>query len=129
MAAIVFGVGSALALIYLKVCKQRTVKQEVSKSALIEGRRAAKSQKLAHSHDPLVVVRGEGCYLIDDSGARYLDSRNNVASIGHQHPVWVNAVCSQVALTNTNARYLHPLRHQLVEALYRTLPSQLKVYV
>jgi len=100
-----------------------------SKDRLTSTRRSAKSQKLSHSHDPLVVVRGDGSYLLDDTGTRYLDSRNNVASIGHQHPRWVKAVCDQVALTNTNARYLHPSRNQLAEELCSTLPEQLSVCV
>ena len=90
---------------------------------------SAKSQKLAHIHDPLVVLQGDGSYLQDEHGRRYLDSRNNVASIGHQHPIWVSAVCSQVALTNTNARYLHPLRQELVSELSKTLPKSLAMLV
>jgi len=72
-------------------------------------------------------MKGDGSYLINDRGQRYLDSRNNVASIGHQHPVWIAAVCRQVAETNTNARYLHPLRNQLAEELRKTLPKTLSM--
>lgn len=99
------------------------------KQNLLERRHAAKSQSVSHSHDPLIVMKGEGAFLIDEQGRRYLDSRNNVASIGHQHPIWVKAVCDQVALTNTNSRYLHPLRVELVERILQTLPSQLEVFV
>jgi hypothetical protein len=35
---------------------------------------------------PLHMVRGEGCYLWDDQGRRYLDCANNVAHLGHCHP-------------------------------------------
>jgi ethanolamine-phosphate phospho-lyase len=36
--------------------------------------------------EPLVMVRGEGTYLYDQHGARYLDCVNNVAHVGHSHP-------------------------------------------
>lgn len=35
---------------------------------------------------PIMVVRGEGTYLWDDAGTRYLDCINNVAHLGHCHP-------------------------------------------
>jgi hypothetical protein len=35
---------------------------------------------------PLHVVRGEGTYLYDNEGNRYLDCVNNVAHVGHCHP-------------------------------------------
>ena len=89
-------------------------------------RDACSAQKLAHGdEDVLVVVRGRGAYLFDDAGAAYLDSRNNVASVGHQHPDWVRAVCEQTAATNTNARYLSPVRARFVAALKRRLPREL----
>ena len=116
-----------MAAVTLLVTRRRRSSSKIDKQELIEHRHAAKSQSVSHSHDPLVVMRGDGAYLIDERGRRYLDSRNNVASIGHQHPLWVKAVCSQVALTNTNSRYLHPLRVQLVKRLLQTLPSNLEM--
>lgn len=35
---------------------------------------------------PLHIVRGEGCYLFDDLGQRYLDCVNNVSHCGHGDP-------------------------------------------
>src|SRR5687768_17185361 len=35
---------------------------------------------------PLHLVRGEGVFLYDTAGERYLDAYNNVASLGHCHP-------------------------------------------
>jgi hypothetical protein len=32
---------------------------------------------------PLLVERGEGCYLFDAEGRKYLDCVNNVAHVGH----------------------------------------------
>ena len=117
---------SPILLVMITTLRRRR-RLRARKEELIHGRQSAKCQTLSHSHDPLVVVRGEGSYLIDELGRRFLDSRNNVASIGHQHPTWVEAVCKQLALTNTNARYLHPLRNQLVHELCETLPSSLCV--
>ena len=41
---------------------------------------------------PLNIVRGEGDYLWDDEGNKYLDMYNNVAGVGHCNPAVVNAV-------------------------------------
>jgi len=44
-------------------------------------------------------VRGEGAYLWDDEGRRYLDFLAGIAvdALGHAHPVFVDAVASQAA--------------------------------
>jgi 4-aminobutyrate aminotransferase-like enzyme len=54
---------------------------------------------------PLQIVRGEGVYLYDKSGAAYLDVYNNVPSVGHCHPHVVAAVAQQMATLNTHTRY------------------------
>jgi len=49
--------------------------------------------------NPVRAVRGEGSYLIDDSGKRYLDGCGGaaVSCLGHSHPAVVEAVQKQVA--------------------------------
>ncbi|MGB3169257.1 MAG: aminotransferase class III-fold pyridoxal phosphate-dependent enzyme, partial [Rhodococcus sp. (in: high G+C Gram-positive bacteria)] len=47
---------------------------------------------------PLELVRGEGVYVYDADGTRYLDMYNNVASVGHCHPRVVEAVSRQMSL-------------------------------
>jgi len=44
-------------------------------------------------------TRGEGAYLWDDAGRRYLDFLAGIAvnSLGHAHPVFVNAIAKQAA--------------------------------
>jgi len=44
------------------------------------------------------LVRGEGCYLFDDKGSRYLDMVAGVAvmTLGHSHPAWVSALSAQL---------------------------------
>ncbi len=57
--------------------------------------------------DPIHLVRGEGVWLWDAGGTRYLDCYNNVPHVGHCHPKVVDAICRQSATLNTHTRYLH----------------------
>ncbi len=56
---------------------------------------------------PVEIVRGEGVWLWDRDGRRYLDCYNNVPHVGHCHPRVVEAICRQAATLNTHTRYLH----------------------
>jgi 4-aminobutyrate aminotransferase-like enzyme len=56
---------------------------------------------------PVHLVRGEGVWLWDADGKRYLDCYNNVPHVGHCHPKVVEAICRQSATLNTHTRYLH----------------------
>ena len=76
---------------------------------------------------PLKVVRGAGQYLMDEFGRKYLDTVNNVAHVGHEHPSVVKVGQEQMALLNTNTRYLHENINLLAEALLKTLPRELSV--
>ena len=57
--------------------------------------------------DPVHIVRGEGVWLWDTDGRRYLDCCNNVPHVGHCHPKVVEAIARQSATLNTHTRYLH----------------------
>lgn len=57
--------------------------------------------------EPVEIVRGEGVWLWDAGGRRYLDCYNNVAHVGHCHPRVVEAITRQAATLNTHTRYLH----------------------
>jgi 4-aminobutyrate aminotransferase-like enzyme len=72
---------------------------------------------------PLHIVRGEGAWLIDADGRRFLDIYNNVTSLGHCHPRVVDAICRQVATLATNTRYLHETILELAERLLATVPG------
>lgn len=74
---------------------------------------------------PLHLVRGEGVFLYDAAGQRYLDAYNNVASLGHCHPRVVEAITRQTALLNTHTRYLHEGIVDYAEALTATFPETL----
>ena len=76
---------------------------------------------------PIKMVRGAGQYLIDQNGRKYLDTVNNVAHVGHEHPNVVKAGQAQMALLNTNSRYLHHNINALAKELIETLPPELNV--
>jgi len=76
---------------------------------------------------PLHLVRGEGPWLFDALGERYLDVYNNVAHVGHAHPEVAAAIASQSRSLNTNTRYLHGNIVELAEQLAESLPGELSV--
>ncbi|KAA9393145.1 aspartate aminotransferase family protein [Kocuria coralli] len=74
---------------------------------------------------PVHLVRGQGQYLWDAHGEKYLDMYNNVASVGHAHPAVVEAVHSQMRQLNTHTRYLHERILDYTDDLRTTLPAYL----
>jgi len=74
---------------------------------------------------PLHLVRGEGVWLYDSDGKRYLDAYNNVASVGHCHPHVVAAIARQAGALNTHTRYLHEGVLDYAERLLATMPAAL----
>jgi 4-aminobutyrate aminotransferase-like enzyme/Ser/Thr protein kinase RdoA (MazF antagonist) len=76
---------------------------------------------------PLKILRGDGAWLIDHLGRRYLDTVNNVAHVGHEHPRVVRAGQKQMAVLNTNTRYLHDQINEFARELLTTLPNELSV--
>jgi 4-aminobutyrate aminotransferase-like enzyme/Ser/Thr protein kinase RdoA (MazF antagonist) len=76
---------------------------------------------------PVHLVRGEGTWLYDADGRRYLDCYNNVASVGHCHPHVVAALSRQAATLNTHTRYLHDNVVRYAERLTATMPEPLRV--
>ena len=67
--------------------------------------------------EPLHLVRGEGVWVFDHEGRRYLDCYNNVPSVGHCHPRVVEAIATQAGRLNTHTRYLHETVVKLAERL------------
>ena len=76
---------------------------------------------------PLHIVRGERQFLFDAEGQSYLDCVNNVCHVGHCHPRVVEAAGRQMALLNTNTRYLHENIVEYARRLSATLPEPLEV--
>ncbi len=75
--------------------------------------------------EPLHLIRGEGVWLFDREGRRYLDAYNNVVPVGHCHPRVVEAICDQAATLNTHTRYLHTTILDYAERLRATFPDDL----
>jgi 4-aminobutyrate aminotransferase-like enzyme len=73
------------------------------------------------------MVRGWQQYLYDDTGRKYLDAYNNVPQVGHCHPRVVAAAHQQMAVLNTNTRYLQDQFNRYAERLASTLPEPLEV--
>ena len=76
---------------------------------------------------PIEMVRGAGQYLMDSFGRKYLDTVNNVAHVGHENYAVVKAGQEQMALINTNSRYLHENINNLAKELIETLPPEINV--
>lgn len=74
---------------------------------------------------PVHLVRGEGVWLYDPSGAAYLDAYNNVACVGHCHPRVVAAMAGQAAQLASHTRYLHEGILAYAERLLATFPADL----
>jgi 4-aminobutyrate aminotransferase-like enzyme len=106
----------------------RTPSNEDNMQSLIERRRQRLGPELELSYDkPVHVVRGEGVWLIDDTGRWLLDAYNNVPSVGHCHPTVVQALARQAATLNTNTRYLYKSVIEYADRLTATMPGELSV--
>ncbi|MCY2973149.1 MAG: aminotransferase class III-fold pyridoxal phosphate-dependent enzyme [Planctomycetota bacterium] len=80
-------------------------------------------------HDPayqLEFVRGEGCYLWDSSGKRYLDLVSGYSSLsfGHSHPRLVAAAKDQFDKLVHVVGWNHPWRTELADRLSQLAPVQ-----
>lgn len=103
-------------------------KGSVSNSDLINYRKEHLGKSLSLQYKvPIKMVLGAGQYLIDQYGRKYLDTVNNVAHVGHEHPGVVKSGQEQMALLNTNSRYLHENINELAKELIETLPPELNV--
>lgn len=75
--------------------------------------------------DPLHLVKGDGVWVWDADGRKYLDCYNNVPHVGHCHPEVVRAICAQAGQLNTHTRYLHEGILRYVEKLTAHFASPL----
>ncbi len=89
-----------------------------AKDTLLSARKSKLIRNLSISYrKPLKIVRGDGVWLIDETGRAYLDCYNNVAQLGHSNPEIVETIARQAAILNTNTRYLHDNVIAYAEAL------------
>jgi len=75
--------------------------------------------------DPIWIQRGEGVWVYDEAGRRYLDCYNNVPCVGHCNPRVVDALSRQSSQLNINSRYLHNLIVEYAEELTASFPQGL----
>jgi len=77
---------------------------------------------------PPQIVRGQGVYVYDSQGRRYMDLYSGVSvhALGHCHPEMVEAICEQVrTLQHTSTIYLTEPIVNLAEDLAKVLPGRL----
>ncbi len=75
-----------------------------------------------------IFVRGEGCWLVDREGRRYLDlsSAQGVAMLGHCHPRVTEAVSRQAGTLMLCPNYLYnDVRAKFADTLTKVLPAHL----
>ncbi len=78
---------------------------------------------------PLALVRGEGMYVWDDTGKRYLDAFGGVLtiSVGHANPKVVAAIVEQVkTLSHVSTLYANGPQSELAERMAQIAPGKLK---
>jgi len=101
---------------------------QITDEEVLEYRKKHLGESLSLSgREPLMMLRGDGVFLLDSSGRRYLDTVNNVAHVGHEHPRVVRAGQEQMAVLNTNTRYLHKAINEFSQELLSTFPDKLSV--
>jgi 4-aminobutyrate aminotransferase-like enzyme len=74
---------------------------------------------------PLHLVHGNGVWLYDADGQRYLDAYNNVPHVGHCHPRVVAALSRQASTLNIHTRYLDETVVAYAERLTALFDAQL----
>jgi 4-aminobutyrate aminotransferase-like enzyme/Ser/Thr protein kinase RdoA (MazF antagonist) len=114
--------------LFAGIPQERFPDAEPAKTDTLEARRGRLGRNLSISYtEPLKIVRGWRQYLYDETGRAFLDVYNNVPLVGHSHPRVVEAVQRQMALLNTNTRYLHDTITRYAERLTALLPEPLRV--
>ena len=88
-------------------------------------------RKLAHDYPK--IVRGEGCWLIDERGKRYLDAVGGayVANLGHSNPEIAASIAEQCRQFGylSGTMFTHGPVENLADELAETLPGDLsKLY-
>jgi 4-aminobutyrate aminotransferase-like enzyme len=114
--------------IFRDACQLPRVKKGFDSREILDLRRKHLGPSLSISYNrPLHIVRGFRQYLYDAEGRAYLDAVNNVPHVGHCHPRVVKAGQEQMAVLNTNTRYLHESIVRYASRLCQLLPEPLSV--
>lgn len=83
----------------------------------------------AYSKRPTAIVRGEGVYVFDQAGNRYLDatSGQGVAALGHSHPAVAGAIAEQAQrLITCHESFYNDRRAELYDLLSCIMPADLQ---
>ena len=83
----------------------------------------------AYYQEPIALVKGEGAYVWDDAGNKYLDAFGGVltVSVGHANPKINRAIIEQIGkISHTSALYANPNQSNLAEKLAEITPGDLK---
>ena len=112
----------------ISIPDNRFPKPDPTVQETLTARRELLGKNLSISYEkPLKIVRGWMQHLYDETAHAYLDFYNNVPLVGHSHPRVVQAVQKQIALLNTNTRYVHDVVNHYVQRLTQHLPAPLRV--
>lgn len=93
----------------------------------LRNKHIGQSCQLFFRENPLKIVRAEAQYMYDEKDNAYLDCINNVAHVGHCHPYVVEAGYQQMAILNTNNRFLHDNLVICAQRITSLLPEPLSV--
>ena len=95
---------------------------------LLKQREAHLGKALSIAHGkPLHITHGRMQDLFAADGTRFLDLVNNVCHVGHSNPKVVEAGQRQMALLNTNTRYVYDGLSEYLARLTASLPEKLSV--
>ncbi|HEY0097801.1 MAG TPA: aspartate aminotransferase family protein [Pyrinomonadaceae bacterium] len=107
-----------------------TVEQQVAQSEIVRKHKEFLFPAVAtYYQEPVALVRGEGQYVWDDQGTRYLDCFGGVltVSVGHANPQVNAAIIEQVkTLSHTSTLYANRPQGDLAEKLHQITPGRLK---
>jgi acetylornithine aminotransferase len=73
-----------------------------------------------YAQQPVAFTHGDGAWLFDSRGRRYLDCLSGIAvnTLGHNHPRLVSALREQIGkVIHVSNLFVHPLRDQLANLL------------
>src|SRR6266498_2422941 len=107
-----------------------TVETKTTKSETIRKHKEFLFPAVANYYqEPIALSRGEGAYVWDDAGNKYLDCFGGVltVSVGHNNPKVTEAVVEQVKkLAHTSTLYANGPQSDLAEKLAQITPGNLK---
>ena len=99
---------------------------DFAEALALRERRLSPSLRLSYD-EPIQPHRGDGVWLFDNQGRRFLDAYNNVPHVGHAHPRVLAALESQSRRLTTNTRYLVDGVADYADRLTSLLPEPLSV--